>query len=397
MNTATAEATKSPLRPLAFAALAGTMAMMGFVAVVGPISRRLGMQEWHAGAAIAVAGVLWMLSARYWGALSDRIGRKPVLMTGLGACGVVYLILALYVDAALRAPPAVVLSVLALILCRGLIGAFYAAVPPTAAAFVADHVPPRDRASAMAQLGTANAVGLVFGPAAAGWLAGFGLQWALYAAGAMPLLALLVLSRTLPHTARVPSPPRPGPAKALWSDPRLRLPIVAAMVTVAVVAVVHVSIGFLVIDRLGFGPVEAARVAGYALTGVGCGLIVSQAVVMRQRQVAPRRWIAMGATLAAIGFGSVSLMYAQAPLIAAYAFAGLGMGMILPAFPALTANSVEPHEQGTAAGTVASAQGLGMVIGPLVGAVFYQWSPAAPYLFAASMLLLVAGMAILRK
>ena len=64
------------LPALVFAALTGTMAMMAFVAVVGPVVRLLGLAEWHAGLSVTAAGVLWMLSARRWGSLSDRIGRK---------------------------------------------------------------------------------------------------------------------------------------------------------------------------------------------------------------------------------------------------------------------------------------------------------------------------------
>ncbi|KAG1068397.1 hypothetical protein G6F60_015093 [Rhizopus arrhizus] len=64
------------------------MAMMSFVAVIGPVVRMLGLSEWHAGLSVTAAGVLWMLAARPWGQLSDRIGRKRVLMLAMsGAAG----------------------------------------------------------------------------------------------------------------------------------------------------------------------------------------------------------------------------------------------------------------------------------------------------------------------
>lgn len=377
------------LRPLAFTALAGTMALMTFVAVVGPIVRRLGLAEWHAGTAIAVAGLLWMLMARRWGAASDRLGRKRVLLIGLGVCAVFYLLLAVYVDFALRQPPMVLLSVVALVLLRGLIGAFYAAVPPTAAALVADRVAPAARASAMARLGSANAAGLVIGPAAAGWLAGWGLQWPLYAAAFLPLLALLVLWKALGEVES-PAAVRPGKSTLPWTDRRLRLPMVAALAAVSGVAVAQVTIGFFALDQLGLPPVEAARVAGRALAGVGVGLLLSQLLVMQFRQLAPTRWIGIGAALAAIGFASMLLVDGQFGLLTAYALIAFGMGMVLPAFQAATANAVEAHEQGAAAGTVAAMQGLGMVLGPLLGTGLYRLSPVAPYLLAATVLGLLA-------
>jgi len=385
-------AANAALRPLAFAALAGTMAMMGFVAVIGPIVRRLGLAEWHAGLAIAVAGLLWMLLARTWGVVSDRHGRKPVLLFGLAASGVVYVLLALFVDVALREPPAVLLSVTALVVARGLIGAFYAAVPPTAAALVADRMPPQERAGAMARLGAANAIGMVAGPAAVGWLAGFGLHWPLYAAAALPLLALLVLWKTLDAGPR--PQPRPGRPPALLFDPRLRLPVLTALAAMSAIAVAQVNIGFFALDRLGLEPAAAAAAAGRALTGVGVGLVLAQALVIRLRQVPPQRWIAIGAALAAAGFGAVVLVDGQPTLIASHVLAAFGMGMVMPAFQAAAANAVQAHEQGAAAGTVASMQGLGMVVGPLLGTGLYRLAPIAPYLLAAGVLVLLALVAL---
>ena len=383
------------LRPIAFAAFVGTMAIMAFVAVIGPIVRQLGLAEWHAGLAIAVAGLLWMLLARSWGAASDRRGRKPILLLGLGATGGIYVLLALFVDVALRNPPTVLVSVVLLVLARGLIGAFYAAVPPTAAAIVADRMPPSERTGAMAKLGAANATGLVVGPAAAGWLAGFGLQWPLYAAAMLPLLAMLVVWKTL---SRGPQPAqRPDRPGIRLLDSRLRLPLATALVALVSISAAQVTIGFFALDRLGLPPAEAARAAGRALTAVGFGLIASQALVMRLRGVAPRRWLAIGASLAALGFGSVALVHALPGLLGAYTLAAFGMGMVMPAFQSSAANAVEPHEQGAAAGTVAAAQGMGVVLGPLLATGLYRLSPAAPYVAVGVLLALLAGWTLLSR
>ncbi|RRU02784.1 MFS transporter, partial [Stenotrophomonas sp. 278] len=189
------------LPALVFAALAGTMAMMSFVAVVGPVVRLLGLSEWHAGLSVTAAGVLWMLSARRWGGLSDRVGRKRVLLIALLAYALIYIVMALFVDTALRSPPAVWFSVLALVGTRALVGLFYAAVPPTAAALVADAAPPGERAGVMAKLGSANALGMVIGPAAAGWVAYQNLSLTLYVAALLPLLALGAVAWGLPSAA----------------------------------------------------------------------------------------------------------------------------------------------------------------------------------------------------
>ncbi|WP_313422687.1 MFS transporter [Stenotrophomonas rhizophila] len=378
------------LPALVFAALTGTMAMMAFVAVVGPVVRLLGLAEWHAGLSVTAAGVLWMLSARRWGSLSDRIGRKRVLLIALAAYVLIYVAMAIFVHAALARPPALWVSVLVLVGTRALVGLFYAAVPPTAAALVADGAAPGQRASAMAKLGTANALGMVVGPAAAGWIAFHQLSLTLYIAAFLPLLSLAAIAWRLPPDAPLRTA-TPGPRARLgWTDARLRLPILAVFAAMVSVTIAQVTVGFFAIDRLHLSPADGARAAGLALTAVGVGLILAQVLVMKLVGVPPRRWIALGALVSGIGFASVALVDARWELLLAYAVAAFGMGFVFPSFQALAADSVQAHEQGAAAGTVASVQGLGMVIGPMLGTLLYQWRPSAPYLLVGALLLVLS-------
>lgn len=396
MHTATtAHPTASALPALVFTALVGTMAMMAFVAVVGPVVRLLGLAEWHAGLSVTAAGVLWMLSARRWGRLSDRVGRRRVLLIGLTGYAVVYIAMAVFVDAALRAPPSVLVSVVMLVGTRALIGLFYAAIPPTAGALVADEVAPGLRGSAMAKLGTANALGMVLGPAAAGWIAFHGIALALYIAAALPLLALVVLWWRLPDTPPSDSLHRKPKTGMALADPRLRLPVFTVFAAMVSVTIAQVVVGFFAIDRLQLSPANGARVAGLALTAVGIGLIFAQSLVMRFKSVPPARWIAFGALVSGIGFASSALVAVQWQLLAAYGFAAFGMGFVFPSFQALAADSVESHEQGAAAGTVAAVQGMGMVAGPLLGTLLYRWSPSAPYLFVGVVLAVLSLVATL--
>lgn len=376
---------------LVFVALAGTMSMMSFTAVIGPVARLLGMAEWHVGLALTASGALWTLSARRWGRRSDRVGRKRVLLTALAGYAAVYLLMAVFVDLALRSPPLLLVSVLALVGTRAVEGLFYAAVPSTAAALVADETPPAGRAGVMARLGAANAVGLVVGPALAGWIAFHDLALALYAALALPVLSWLVVWLKLPGPPPTPPPVRergqPAPA---WRDPRLRLPLFAAFASILAVTISQVIVGFFAIDRLHLAPAAGAKVAGLTLAALGVGLMGSQALVMRCRSVPPARWIAMGALIAAGGFGSMVLVAQQWQLLAAYAVGAFGMGFVMPAFPALAANAVAAHEQGATQGAVASVQGMGMVLGPMLGTLLYAWSPDAPYLLLALVLAALA-------
>lgn len=360
--------------------------MMAFTAVIGPVARVLGMEEWHVGLALTASGVLWMLAARRWGQRSDHVGRKSVLLTALAGYAVVYLIMAIFVDRALAAPPLVVLSVLILVTTRAVEGLFYAAVPSTAAALIADEAPPDQRASLMARLGSANAIGLVVGPAIAGWIAFHDMSLALYVAALLPVLSFLAVWKLLPDAP--PLAPNEGTnSTTAWFDPRLRLPLFTVLTAMITVTVSQVAVGFFAIDRLGLSPEAGAKVAGLSLGAVGLGLLCAQTLVMRWKSIPPGRWIATGAVIAAVGFGGMVWVDWQWQLLLTYAVGAFGMGFIMPSFPALAANSVEKHEQGVAQGTVASVQGLGMVVGPMIGTLLYEWSPNAPYILLATVLL----------
>lgn len=117
------------LRPLLLANMACTMAMMAFVSLIGPIARVLGLATWQAGAAVTVSGVIWMLLARPWGQASDRLGRRRVLLLGTGGFTLAYWALCVFIDASLQLLPSAMLAFIGLVLGRGLIGVFYAAIP----------------------------------------------------------------------------------------------------------------------------------------------------------------------------------------------------------------------------------------------------------------------------
>ncbi|MGP9654371.1 MULTISPECIES: MFS transporter [Gammaproteobacteria] len=374
------------MKPLMVAYMACTMAMMAFVSLLGPIARSLQLSAWQAGAVVTVGGVLWMLFSRPWGVLSDRRGRRTVLLSGVGGFMLSYWAMCALLVVALQVLPAASLVFAGLLITRGAIGAFYAAIPATGQALVADHMAPEQRAGAMASLGAANAIGLVMGPALAAGLARYGLGLPLYATAVLPLLAFGILWRQLPRNEQLVG----SSSEALGlGDARLRMPMIVAFVAMFSVAIGQITVGFFAIDRLGLEPGPAVRAAGMALTLVGIGLIAAQLVV-RRLHWAPQRLIRVGALVSAVGFGAVALATTQWMLMGCFFVAAAGMGWVFPAFSALAANAVQAHEQGAAAGSVGAAQGLGIVLGPLIGTLLYEVGPGVPYMLVGVLLALVA-------
>ncbi|WP_419899500.1 MFS transporter [Roseomonas sp. USHLN139] len=371
------------LLALMVATFSGSLAMMAFVALIGPVARVAGLAPWQAGLAVTASGILWMLGARPWGLASDRLGRRRVLLIGATGFTLAYWALCLVIDAALRWQFPAWLALLGLVAGRAAVGGTYAAIPAASGALIADRVAPAHRAGAMALLGTGSGAGLVMGPAVAAALVPYGLSTPLLATAALPLVALLAILILVPAEPQQTRPPRRAIS---LRDRRLRHPLAIGFSAMFSVAIAQVSIGFFALDRLGLPPEAAAQAAGSALMLVGVALVLSQAIAVRLR-LPPRVMIGSGAAVAGLGFGAVALAGDAVALGACYFVAAAGMGWVFPAFQAMTANAVGPGEQGGAAGAAGAAQGLGMVAGPVAGSLLYMAGPTLPYLLVAGLLL----------
>src|SRR5262249_36073527 len=186
------------VKPLMAASMASTAAMMAFVSVIGPMAHILKLPPWQAGTVLTVGGVLWMLLSRAWGTVSDRLGRRSILLAGMIGFTLSYWAMCAWAVVALRVLPDAWLVFAGLVVTRGAVGAFYAAIPLVGQALVADNLPPAERAGTLATLGAANGAGLVLGPALAAVLTPFSLVLPLYATAIVPLAASVILWKTLP-------------------------------------------------------------------------------------------------------------------------------------------------------------------------------------------------------
>ena len=378
-DTAAAEENSAPfsLKPLVFQAFACTMAMMAFTSLVGPIGRSIGLEAWQMGVAVTMSGIAWMLTARPWGRASDRLGRRRVMLAGLGLFGLSYAALCLFTAWALQGGVSVVAAFAGLIVLRGLSGAVYSAVPPTATALIADHLTPENRAGAIATVGMANGASMVLGPAVVGLIAPFSLVAPLYLIAFLPLAAFAGLWWALPRIEAA-GPEHAAPPPRL-GDSRLRRPVAVAFGSMFAVSAAQVVVGFFAIDRLDLSPSEGGQVAGIALTCVGVALTLAQMAV-RRSALALDTLARIGLALAAGGFSAAAFAVTPVMLYGCYFLAATGMGLVWPSVSAMAANAVDRNEQGAAAGTVTAAQGMGTVLGPLVGTTVYDLHFSAPYI-----------------
>ena len=354
-------------------------AMFAFVPLAGPLIRALSLKEWHAGVIVAVASLLWMIPAPIWGRISDRHGRRPIIIVGAIGFAVSYVLLAAWLQINLNDLQPLWLLLGIFIILRVLTGVFIAAVPVGSTAYIADVTEPKQRTSAMALLGVAAGIGITFGPAISGALAVYGLAVPMFVVSGLPLLAVMLVLWWLPPSPKLTHEDLP-PLSAF--DPRIFATTVKMFLATSTSISANMVVGFYAIDRLGLDVQQATTVAGYAMTAVGATMIAVQIVMMRMPQVKPWQWQRYGSLLGALGFLAVLFVHTPLGFILSYALMAAGICVIFPSLHAEVTIAVEKGEVGAAAGRLSAAEALAAVIVPLLATSIYGLSPLLPYIMA---------------
>jgi len=326
------------------------------------------------------------------GAISDRRGRRPVILLSNLGLGLDYLLMAL-------APSLSWLFVGRLI--SGITSASYS----TAGAYIADVTPKEQRAAKFGMLGAAFGLGFVVGPAIGGWLGGISLRMPFYAAAGLSLSNALygffVLPESLPKEKRAPfvwSKANPvGSLALLRSHPRLlSLALVSFLAKVA-----HDSLPSVFVLYTDYRYHWSERTIGLCLAGVGVAstLVAALLVGPLVKRFGERRALLVGLLFGVLGFGvygwapTGGWFLVGIPLVAIWGLAG-------PAFQALMSRRIEPSAQGRLQGALASMSGITGMVGPLLFTQIFAFGissravhwPGAP--FWASSLLLGASLLV---
>ncbi|MEQ1709602.1 MAG: MFS transporter [Terricaulis sp.] len=327
-----------------------------------------------------------LISSPFWGRLSDRVGRKPILIAGLLGGVASYLVLA-------RAESVEELALARLFggLMAGNVGAAFAA-----AADLADH---KTRARNMGLLGAAVGFGFIAGPALGALLIGEAPDRAGFArvclasaalAGLAALAALALFRESLPAHARVKNDAaRPRRLALLASRPTLTRFVIVMFLVIAAQALMETTFGLWADKELGWGP----REVGWTLAGLGAGAVLLQGggAGAASRVLGERMTLLIGLALFAAGFGGLAASHAPATMAAGLAALVVGIGLATPALNSLIAAQAGEQERGAVMGLSQSAAALGRVAGPLgSGVLFDTLGSAAP--FVAAVLLTLAAL-----
>ena len=331
---------------------------------------------------VAVYSLMQFLFAPWWGALSDRVGRRPVLLVGLFGSAASYLLFGLAG------------SLPVLFLGRALAG-FMGANVGVAQAYVADVTPPEERARGMGMIGAAFGLGFVFGPAIGGLLSHFGPAVPFLGAAALAfangLFALGRLPESLPPEERTAT--TGGLRQRLRTladaarEPRLRGLYAAAFLATLALAAMEATFSLWADRRWALSPAQVAFL--FAYVGVLAVLVQGALVGRLARALGEVKLARMGAVALAAGLAGIPLAPTLPTLALALAAFAFGHGTVIPALSALVSRGASPREQGRLLGVSQSLSALGRVLGPVWGGVaFARWGVGAPYLAGAAVVLL---------
>jgi MFS family permease len=338
-------------------------------------AKTFGASGFEAGLLLAVYSAAQTLMSTWWGRLSDRIGRRPVLVASAAGACVGFVILGL-------APTLAVVFA-----GRALLGSVGVALA-TAQAWVADTTPPEDRSRVMGLLGAIGGLGFVLGPAigAIGILVG-GMRLPFFVsavcAAGNAIFAAALLPSLPPVATQVGARARGG-----W---RLIAPcLVVGFVLTYAFSNMEATFAMFTKAELGLGP--AAN--GWLFGALALVAAVTQAVLvgpLARRLDEPRR-IALGLVILAIGAAILPQATSIAILIAPVAAMAIGFAIVAPSLTAWVSRRSPAERQGELLGLAQSASALARVAGPGIGGLLFDHvGHGSPFRIAA---LVIGGAAL---
>lgn len=354
--------------------------LIGFGMVIPFLSyyaKEYGASGVAVGAVVGVYSIMQFFFAPVWGRLSDRIGRRPVLLVSLTASFTGYLMFAFT-------------NSLAVLFASRVVAGIGGANIGTAQAYIADTTTPENRAKGMGLIGAAFGLGFILGPPLSGILAAVGTRQGLtgnmlpglVAAGlslTALVIALLVLAESRPPGLTVRSAVPPQFDRRIWreigSNGVLASLMAGLFLTLLAVAGMEVSVTIHARDRFDFTPLDMAWF--FLFMGVIVAVIQGALIGRFVRTLGEKGVIIAGASCFTLGFALVpsvwriSILYVVALLIA------IGQGLCYPSLTSMISKVAPENERGSLLGLATSVGSLARFLGPLVAGFLYDLAHAA--------------------
>ncbi|MDU0479460.1 MFS transporter [Staphylococcus chromogenes] len=363
---------------IVFLAFMGQMLLNPLIA---PLSRELGLREWHIGAAISLAAAVLAMLSPLWGQVTQKWGVKLILASGMALATCALLSFAVVAAFGMKHQLTGMALVIGVLGTRGLVyGAGIAAVAPAAQTHVVTQCASEDaRVKGIGMIGAAQGMAAIVGGLVGGALAAAGgLLVPLYA---MPLVMGAGIAILLGCLRAVPVKNNEDSSqKVSFRDPRILPWLSVGLVILLVFSSVSTIFGFTVQDRFGLEATETAGVTAIYLTVMGLSMVIGQAVIVPRLRWGARKLLRGGLLLLILGIACMWPVSSHALLVASMLLTGLGMGLALPGYSTGPTLAASDNEQGAVAGLINATNGLAYTLAPIVSTALYGWKTLTPFI-----------------
>jgi MFS family permease len=361
------------------------------------IGREFQFTEIEINTLVSISAAMFIIFTPFWGKLSDRIGRKAVLLIGLS--GYVFSNIIFLYSASLGLIGAVSgFSLLMILLAARIVNsAIGAASRPASGAYVADVTSEEDRSAGMGKFGAANNIGTILGPVLVGSLVGlnifdiqipqFGLLTPLIVMSIVMAIAAIFVYIFLPNNEF--GSETEIKSSDLVFDNNLKLLLSIGITIFTAFAIVQSVTAFYLQDRFDYDLDETAKNTALLLGTMAFMAIISQLTIVQRYKGSPLNLIKFSIPL----FISSCLLIIFSPnfffLYLGMAAMGLGMGLASPGYTSAASLNADKDNQGAAVGLAMVAPGIGFALGPLLSGFLYSNSLNLPFIFILPLFLLL--------
>lgn len=342
-------------------------------------------QGFHLAMLLSVYSAVSFFMSPWWGRLSDKTGRKPVLLIGLAGFAISFLLFGLAGD-----------QLWLMYISRLVGGAFSGAVTACAVAYVADITTDEDRTKGMGLVGMSIGLGFVLGPALGGIFSLWGLSVPFFVSSVLSFLCLIFtakfLTESLSPEARSARTPDHRVSRWTAFQGSLKYLYILSFLVTFTLAGLETTFQLFQMAKIGVDSFQAGMM--FFVSGI-VGALIQGGVVRRhikpgQEKIA----ISIGLLLSAAGF--VLILFSNSVWTAAVYLSvfGAGNALIRPCVISLITQKTKVG-QGVATGLNSSMDSLGRIFGPLGAMALFGWHMSYPYIVGAILciaaLMLVAG------
>lgn len=343
----------------------------GIIIPMSPyLARNFGATAFEVGLLMAIYSGMQFIFSPVWGRISDRIGRRPVLLVSILGTGVAHFLFFL-------SP-----SLIYLFLARALAG-FFSANISTAMAYIADVTSAKDRSKNMGLIGAAFGLGFIFGPALGGVLTHFGASFPALIASALCVFnfcfAFFVLKESLALENRIERA-RKSRFKNIFekmSRPVIGSLMIGQFLVGLAMANMEATLFLFVQDRFSW----SMKTASYGFAYVGVCIAITQGYLVRKflPKLGERVVLILGFILFTFGMSLIGVGHWIYLLAFAMTTLAIGSGLINPALTGALSLLTPATEQGEVIGVNQSLAALARVLGPPLGGYLYMHEMGAPY------------------